>query len=228
MTNEIVTWEEAVIFNQERNIALFEEKKVMITTCTSNERLNEMQAQIKGVLLTAQEMKLRSIVEDAIELLALIRWQFAEINPPRKPGPQKDNLGDQINSPRKITPYEASINRKYARQWPNKEALEADIAAMRSGDQEAERKLVVLDRRRLPKTSTSVINPALLLIPVSSDAQIAIGNADRKLQALIAHCDTTGGIDQVTFDVVEQSMMWLNRTFSKLQVMRPKTKIRGV
>ena len=116
MPNDLVSWEEAVILNQKQNIVLFEEKKNQIATCTSNERLSEMRAQVKGALLAAQEMKLRSIVEDAIELLALIRWQFAELNPPRKPGPQKDCPGAGTNILTHAERNEASRNRSTLRR----------------------------------------------------------------------------------------------------------------
>lgn len=232
MTNEIVTWEEAVISNQERNIALFEEKKVMITTCTSNERLNEMRAQIKGVLLTAQEMKLRSIMEDAIELLALIRWQLAELNPPQR-GKRSDLTYAGVGTGRKTNAeaHEASRNRKYARQWPNKEALEADIAAMRSGDQEAERKLVVLEKHPISKkeyAEQATIGPmaeAIAYLRATGELQGAVGKMEALYQACVEHF---GGINDKLMGGVTESVMEINNVHRKLESMRNKTKLVGV
>ena len=233
MTNEVVTWEESVILHQEQSVALFKEKRLMVTTCTSNERLTEMQAQVKGVLLTAQELKLRSVMEDAIELLSLIRWQFAEINPPRGRGPAPGKIRDGAVT--NISPdtlrQEASRNRKYARQWPNKEALEADIAAMRSGDQEAERKLVILEKRPISKkeyAEQATIGPmaeAIAYLRATGELQGAVGKMEALYKACVEHF---GGINDKMMGGVTESVMEINNVHRKLESMRNKTKLIGV
>lgn len=231
MPNDIIPWEEAVIVSQERNIALFEEKKVMITTCTSNEQLNAMKAQVNGVLLTAQQLKLRSIMEDAIELLALIRWRFAELNPPRKTGrPHKNDTGAGIVSSSKITPNEASRNRKYARQWPNKQALEADIVAMRSGNEEAERKLVVLEKPLTKKEQNiqiieSPMGEVILYMKATSELTGAASRLNKLYEACISHF---GGVNEKLLGGVTESVMDINNIHRKLENMCNRTKLKGV
>ncbi len=231
MPNEIVPWEKAVILSQERNIALFEEKKVMITTCTSNEQLNAMKAQVNGVLLTAQQLKLRSIIEDAIELLALIRWRFAELNPPRKRGPRKDKNGAVLNTKTAVEVTEAVRNRKYAKQWPNIQALEADIVAMRSGSKEAEQKLVVLEKRPLTKKEQdtqiveSPMGEVILYMKATSELTGAASRLNKLYEACISHF---GGVNEKLLGGVTESVMDINNIHRKLESMCNRTKLKGV
>ena len=65
-------------------------------------------------------------------------------------------------------------------------------------------------------------------ITAHTNAKLAIGKADRELQALIEQCETGVVIDEAAFDILEQSMMWLNRTYSKLHGMRSTSMRKGV